>query len=72
VFFGDDGATRIPGGVQLNSDSSTTNLSSYAWHADAGIGIRFDIPQLGLRTLRLDFAKGSLGTHLSFGIGQAF
>ncbi|HEV8023196.1 MAG TPA: BamA/TamA family outer membrane protein, partial [Candidatus Lustribacter sp.] len=72
VFFGDDGATRIPGGVQLNSDNSTTNLSSYAWHADAGIGIRFDIPQLGLRTLRLDFAKGSLGTHLSFGIGQAF
>jgi outer membrane protein assembly factor BamA len=72
VFFGDDGATRIVGGTQINSDSSTTDLNSYTWHPDVGIGVRFDIPQLGLRTLRLDFAKGSLGTHLSFGIGQAF
>jgi len=29
-------------------------------------------PTLGLRTLRLDYAKGSLGSHISFGIGQAF
>jgi outer membrane protein assembly complex protein YaeT len=72
VLFGDDGAMRIPGGQQLNSDNTTTDLSQFTWHADAGIGVRFDIPQLGLRTLRLDFAKGSLGTHISFGIGQAF
>jgi outer membrane protein assembly factor BamA len=72
VLFGDDGAMRIAGGKQLNSDSTTTDLNSFTWHADAGIGVRFDIPQLGLRTLRLDFAKGSLGSHISFGIGQAF
>jgi outer membrane protein assembly factor BamA len=72
VIFGDDGATRIVGGQQLNSDSTTTDLNSFIWHADAGVGVRFDVPQLGLRTLRLDFGKGSLGTHISFGIGQAF
>jgi outer membrane protein assembly factor BamA len=72
VFFGDDGATRIVGGQQINSDNSTTDLNAFIWHADAGVGVRFDIPQLGLRTLRLDFAKGSLGGHLSFGIGQSF
>jgi outer membrane protein assembly factor BamA len=72
VLFGDDGAVRIVGGQQLNSDNSTTDLNAFNWHADAGIGVRFDIPQLGLHTLRLDFGKGSLGTHISFGIGQAF
>ncbi len=72
VFFGDDGATRIVGGQQINSDNSTTDLNAFIWHADAGVGLRFDIPQLGLRTLRLDFAKGSLGGHVSFGIGQSF
>lgn len=72
VLFADDGATRIVGGQQINSDNSTTDLNQFVWHADAGIGVRFDIPQLGLRTLRLDFAKGSLGGHLSFGIGQSF
>jgi outer membrane protein assembly factor BamA len=72
VLFGDDGAMRIVGGQQINSDNSTTSLNSFAWDADAGVGFRFDIPQLGLRTLRLDFAKGSLGGHISFGIGQSF
>lgn len=72
VLFGDDGATRIAGGSQLNSDASVTDLNRFIWHADVGVGVRFDIPQLGLHTLRLDFAKGSLGGHISFGIGQAF
>jgi outer membrane protein assembly factor BamA len=72
VLFGDDGATRIAGGQQINSDNSMTDLNAFVWHADVGVGVRFDVPQLGLRTLRLDFAKGSLGTHISFGIGQAF
>jgi outer membrane protein assembly factor BamA len=39
---------------------------------DYGVGLRFDIPQLGLRTVRIDFAKGIDGTHTSFGIGQSF
>ena len=72
VFFGDDGATRIVGGTQINSDNSTTDLNQFIWHSDVGLGVRFDVPQLGLRTLRLDFAKGSLGSHISFGIGQSF
>lgn len=39
---------------------------------DYGAGIRFDVPQLGLHTIRIDFAKGVYGTHTSFGIGQSF
>jgi outer membrane protein assembly factor BamA len=72
VLFGDDGATRIVGGQQINSDNSVTDLNTFVWHADAGIGVRFDVPQLGLRTLRLDYAHGTLGSHISFGIGQSF
>jgi outer membrane protein assembly complex protein YaeT len=72
VLFTDNGAMRIAGGQQLNSDASTVDLNAFTWHSDVGIGVRFDVPQLGLRTLRLDFAKGSVGSHISFGIGQAF
>jgi len=72
VLFGDDGGVRIRGGTQVNSDSSTTDLNTFAFHSDVGIGLRFDIPQLGLKTIRLDFAKGSQGGHTSFGIGQSF
>jgi len=46
--------------------------SDWALYGDAGFGIRFDVPQLGLRTVRIDFAKGINGTHTSFGIGQSF
>ncbi|MBV9719038.1 MAG: BamA/TamA family outer membrane protein [Candidatus Eremiobacteraeota bacterium] len=46
--------------------------SDWALYGDAGVGIRFDVPQLGLRTIRIDFAKGVNGTHTSFGIGQSF
>jgi len=46
--------------------------SDWALYGDAGFGIRFDVPQLGLRTVRIDFAKGMNGTHTSFGIGQSF
>jgi len=72
VTFFDDGGTRIRGGQQVNSDSTTTDLNSFTFHSDIGIGLRFDVPQLGLKTIRLDFAKGSSGTHTSFGIGQTF
>jgi outer membrane protein assembly factor BamA len=46
--------------------------ANWALYGDAGFGIRFDVPQLGLRTVRIDFAKGLNGTHTSFGIGQSF
>jgi outer membrane protein insertion porin family len=46
--------------------------ADWALYGDAGFGIRFDVPQLGLRTVRIDFAKGLNGTHTSFGIGQSF
>lgn len=46
--------------------------SDWALYGDAGFGLRFDVPQLGLRTVRIDFAKGVNGTHTSFGIGQSF
>jgi outer membrane protein assembly factor BamA len=72
VLLYDDGAMAIRGGQQINSDSSITDLSKYTFNADAGIGVRFDVPQLGLRTLRLDYAKGNQGAHVSFGIGQSF
>lgn len=45
---------------------------NWALYGDYGVGIRFDIPQLGLRTVRIDFARGANGTHTSFGIGQSF
>ncbi len=72
VLFGDDGGVRIRGGTQINSDSTTTDLSAFTFHSDVGVGLRFDVPQLGLKTIRLDFAKGSQGGHTSFGIGQSF
>ncbi|HEY4439238.1 MAG TPA: POTRA domain-containing protein [Candidatus Elarobacter sp.] len=71
VTFAESGATRIRGGVS-NDGSTTLNLDKYTWRGDVGVGLRFDVPQLGLHTLRLDFAKGSNGTHTSFGIGQSF
>ena len=77
VGFAEDGGTRIRGGTSVTTDASgmtTTvyDLNRYTFHGDVGIGLRFDVPQLGLRTIRLDFAKGSQGTHTSFGIGQSF
>jgi outer membrane protein assembly factor BamA len=46
--------------------------ANWTLYGDYGAGIRFDVPQLGLRTVRIDFAKGAYGTHTSFGIGQSF
>ena len=57
-------------------DPYTNRVTGYpadwALYGDAGFGLRFDVPQLGLRTVRIDFAKGVNGTHTSFGIGQSF
>jgi outer membrane protein assembly factor BamA len=75
VGFVDSGAARIPGGTPLTT--GTTNgavfdVGKYVFHSDLGVGLRFDIKALGIRTIRLDFAKGSQGLHTSFGIGQSF
>ena len=77
VAFAESGGTRIRGGTSSSTDASgmtttTFDLNRYTFHGDVGVGLRFDVPQLGLRTIRLDFAKGSQGTHTSFGIGQSF
>ncbi|MDB5026460.1 MAG: surface antigen, partial [Candidatus Eremiobacteraeota bacterium] len=77
VGFVESGGTRIRGGRSVTTDASgmtttTFDLNRYTFHSDVGVGLRFDVPQLGLRTIRLDFAKGSMGTHTSFGIGQSF
>jgi len=77
VGFVESGATRIRGGTATSEDVNgnilgVTDLSRFTFHTDVGVGLRFDVPQLGLRTIRLDFAKGSQGTHTSFGIGQSF
>ncbi|HTC31179.1 MAG TPA: POTRA domain-containing protein [Candidatus Acidoferrum sp.] len=46
--------------------------ADWSLRGDLGVGLRFDVPQLGLHTIRIDFAKGADGTHTSFGIGQSF
>jgi hypothetical protein len=75
VAFGDQLAYRIRGAYPL-LDPYTNRIIGYpgnwADRGDYGLGFRFDVPQLGLRTVRIDFAKGSNGTHTSFGIGQSF
>ncbi|MEO9264229.1 MAG: POTRA domain-containing protein [Candidatus Baltobacteraceae bacterium] len=63
-------------GAQPLLDPYTNRIIGYpgnwAGVGDAGFGFRFDVPQLGLRTVRIDFARGAYGTHTSFGIGQSF
>jgi len=75
VAFVDELDYRIRGATPL-LDPYTNRITGYPgnWSTvgDAGIGFRFDVPQLGLRTVRIDFAKGANGTHTSFGIGQSF
>jgi outer membrane protein insertion porin family len=75
AFFVDEGGFVVTGAEPL-LDPYTDRIVGYpgnwAWRGDYGIGLRFDVPQLGLHTIRIDFAKGSQGTHTSFGIGQSF
>jgi outer membrane protein assembly factor BamA len=75
AFFVDELDYRIRGAYPL-LDPYTNRITGYpadwALYGDYGAGIRFDVPQLGLRTIRIDFAKGLYGTHTSFGIGQSF
>ena len=72
--FADYGNLRIRG-AQPQFDAFgnlVQNYNNWIYHGDAGIGLRFDVPQLGFRSIRLDFARGATGTHTSFGIGQSF
>ncbi|MBV8245241.1 MAG: BamA/TamA family outer membrane protein [Candidatus Eremiobacteraeota bacterium] len=75
ALFIDELGYKIRGAPPL-LDPYTNRIIGYpgnvTWRGDAGFGVRFDLPQLGLHTVRLDFARGSQGTHLSFGIGQSF
>ncbi|HXW76453.1 MAG TPA: POTRA domain-containing protein [Candidatus Eremiobacteraceae bacterium] len=41
-------------------------------YTDFGFGIRVETPILPGQALRLDFATGASGAHVSFGIGQSF
>ncbi|MDB5041434.1 MAG: hypothetical protein JWN27_2160 [Candidatus Eremiobacteraeota bacterium] len=75
VGFADSGAARIAGGTALTTTTTTGavfDVGNWVFHNDVGVGLRFDIKALGIRTIRLDFAKGSQGLHTSFGIGQSF
>lgn len=73
AFF-DDGGMMIRGALPVYDafGNLILNPGKFTFYPDVGVGIRFDVPQLGLRTLRLDFAHGNQGFHTSFGIGQSF
>ncbi len=72
--FYDYGALRIRGAQPIldNFGNVVVDYNQFLYHTDAGLGIRFDVPQLGFRSIRLDLAKGKSSTHVSFGIGQSF
>jgi outer membrane protein assembly factor BamA len=73
--FIDEGGWRIRGAQPL-LDPFTNRIvgfpGNWTYRGDFGVGIRFDLPQLNLRTIRIDIAHGVNGTHTSFGIGQSF
>jgi outer membrane protein assembly factor BamA len=75
AIFGDELDYRIRG-AQPILDPYTNRITSYpsdwTYFGDVGVGLRFDVPQLGLHTVRVDFARGYNGFHTSFGIGQSF
>jgi outer membrane protein assembly factor BamA len=75
AIFVDQLRYRIRGGDPI-VDPYTNRIIAYPGNwaniGDYGVGIRFDVPQLGLHTVRIDFARGKTGTHTSFGIGQSF
>jgi outer membrane protein assembly factor BamA len=75
ALFVDEGGWRVRGAAPL-LDPYTNRIigfpGNWAYLGDVGFGLRFDVPQLGLHTIRIDFAKGSNGNHTSFGIGQSF
>ena len=75
VAFIDELDYRIRGAYPITDPYTGRTIGlpgDYTFVGDYGVGLRFDIPALGLRTVRIDFAKGAQGTHTSFGIGQSF
>lgn len=71
--FAETGGTRIRGaGTGIDSEGYIVNYGNYTFHGDVGFGFRFDLPQLGFHSIRIDFARGDRGGHFSFGIGQSF
>ncbi len=74
ALFTDDGGVLIRGAEPVYNafGALIEDPGRFTFYPDAGVGLRFDVPQLGLRTLRLDFARGSQGFHTAFGIGQSF
>jgi outer membrane protein assembly factor BamA len=74
ALFYDYGGQRIRGASPILDQfgNVVVNYNNWLYRSDAGVGLRFDIPQLGFKSIRLDFAKGAAGTHTSFGIGQSF
>ncbi len=73
--FVDEGGYRIRGAQPL-LDPYTNRIigfpGKWAYRGDIGVGVRFDVQQLNLRSIRIDYARGSNGAHTSFGIGQSF
>jgi outer membrane protein assembly factor BamA len=73
AIFGDYGSLRIRGAQpQAAFGLIDPNYNNWLYHGDIGTGLRFDVPQLGFRSIRIDIAKGKNSTHTSFGIGQSF
>ena len=73
ALFAESGGVRLRGAQQFAGNSLVLSpLANYQFHSDVGFGVRFDLPQLGLHTIRLDFAVGQNGGHVSFAIGQKF
>jgi outer membrane protein assembly factor BamA len=75
ALFSDYGSLRIRGADPLldNFGNVVVDYNKWLYHFDMGVGLRFDVKQLGFRSIRLDFARGAGGTnHTSFGIGQSF
>jgi outer membrane protein assembly factor BamA len=74
ALFYDYGGQRIRGAQPIVDSFGNTlvDYSKFLYRTDGGIGLRFDVPQLGFKSIRLDFARGKGGSHTSFGIGQSF
>jgi outer membrane protein assembly factor BamA len=74
ALFYDYGGQRIRGAAPILDQfgNVVVDYNKFLYRSDAGIGLRFDIPQLGFKSIRLDFARGKSGAHTSFGIGQSF
>ena len=75
ALFVDELRFRIRGASPLLDPYTNREIGfpgNWSLRGDYGFGLRFDVPQLGLRTVRIDFARGVNGSHTSFGIGQSF